>query len=109
MNRKLPVSEARLTVVDQMREIAAHHGATVPQVAFAWLLSKEALTSILIGAGNVDQLSDNIGSVDLALSAEERALLDQAAPPPSVYPMSFTSKIVDPVTAALGRKPGDPA
>ena len=39
---------------------------------------------------------------------EELALLDQAAPPPSVYPLSFTGKIVDPVTAALARKPGDP-
>ena len=102
-------AEEKLSVVDQMREIAAAHGATVPQVALAWLLSKDALTSILIGAGNVDQLSDNIGSVDLALSDGELALLDQGAPPPSLYPINFTSKIVDPVTAALARKPGDPA
>jgi aryl-alcohol dehydrogenase-like predicted oxidoreductase len=102
-------AEAKLELVDRMREIAGRHGATVPQVALAWLLSKEALTSILIGAGNVDQLTDNIGSVDLALTGEELTLLDAGSPPPSIYPMNFLDAIVDPVKAALARKPGDPA
>ena len=85
-------------------------GATVPQVAFAWLLSKEALTSILIGAGNVDQLADNLGAVDIALNDEELALLDAGSPPPSLYPMNFTDAIADqPIAAALARKPGDKA
>jgi len=37
------------------------------------------------------------------------ALLDQGSPPPALYPMSFIDATVDPVTAALARKPGDPA
>ena len=101
--------EAKLFIVDQMREMAARHGATVPQVALAWLLSKTALTSILIGAGNVEQLADNIGAVDLVLDDEELALLDEGSPPPALYPMNFIDAIVDPVTAALARKPGAPA
>ena len=50
-----------------------------------------------------------IGSAKLLLSAQELALLDAASPPPSLYPMNFIDAIVDPVTAALARKPGDPA
>ena len=42
-------------------------GATVPQVALAWLLAKPAVTSVIIGAKRVDQLDDNLGSVDLTL------------------------------------------
>lgn len=102
--------EARLMLVDQMREIAVRHGATVPQIAFAWLLSKDVLTSILIGAGNVEQLADNLGAVDVVLSDAELALLDAGAPPPSLYPMNFTDAIADqPVADALARKPGNPA
>jgi hypothetical protein len=50
-----------------------------------------------------------IGSVGLLLSAEELALPDAASPQPSLYPMNFIDAIVDPETAALARKPGDPA
>jgi diketogulonate reductase-like aldo/keto reductase len=47
-------------VVEKMQGIAANHNATVAQVAVAWLLSREAVTSVLIGATKRSQLEDNL-------------------------------------------------
>ncbi|MBD3730001.1 MAG: aldo/keto reductase [Sphingomonadales bacterium] len=72
--------------VDVMHDIAAAKGCTVPQVALAWLLAKPAVTSVIVGAKRTDQLEDNLGAVDIALSAEEIAQLDGCCPLPSEYP-----------------------
>ena len=78
--------DAAYDVIDVMRGVASHHGATVPQVALAWLLAKPAVTTVIVGARRPDQLEDNLGSVDLALSADELERLDAAMPLPGEYP-----------------------
>jgi hypothetical protein len=55
-------------------------------VALAWLLHKNAVTSVIIGARRMDQLEDNFGSVDLTLSDEEMARLDEVSNIPLGYP-----------------------
>ena len=77
---------AAFDVVDVMRGIADSHGATVPQVALAWLLAKPAVTTVIVGAKRPDQLEDNLGSVELGLSDSEMEQLDAAMPLPSEYP-----------------------
>ncbi|MDJ0824102.1 MAG: aldo/keto reductase [Rhodobacter sp.] len=72
--------------VDVMRRIAADKGCSVPQVAIAWLLHQMAVTSVLVGAKRVDQLTDNIGAVAVALSDEDLAALDAATRLPAEYP-----------------------
>ena len=59
---------------------------SVAQVALAWLLAKEAVTSVIIGARRMDQLEDNLQSVDLTLTAEEVARLDEVSATPAPYP-----------------------
>ena len=87
-------------IVDVMRPIAEVRDASVAQVALAWLLHKNAVTSVIIGARRMDQLEDNFGSVDLTLSDEEVAQLDEASQIPLGYPAWM---------GALGddRKPGE--
>ena len=53
-----------------------NHGATPAQVAIAWLLARDAVTSVIIGAKSVAQLDDNLRSADLALTADELASLE---------------------------------
>jgi aryl-alcohol dehydrogenase-like predicted oxidoreductase len=79
-------TERNFQVVDAASEIAAAHGATVPQVALAWLLGVEGVTAPILGPRTYEQLEDALGCVDLELSEEERARLEAPAPPPVVYP-----------------------
>jgi aryl-alcohol dehydrogenase-like predicted oxidoreductase len=92
-------------VVDQMRVIAEAHKASPAQVALAWLLSKPAVTSILVGANKLSQLDDNLAAMDLVLTAEELAKLNELTAPTALYPNWFTERVQDQaVKAALGRK-----
>lgn len=72
--------------VDAMRTIAEARGCSVPQVALAWLLAKPAVSTVIVGAKRIDQLDDNLGSVDVQLTAEEMATLDACCPLPREYP-----------------------
>jgi aryl-alcohol dehydrogenase-like predicted oxidoreductase len=72
--------------VEVMREIGEAHGASVARVALAWLLAKPAVMSIIIGAKTMEQLDDNLAAVDLVLTPEEIARLDEVSELPSEYP-----------------------
>src|SRR5207249_11428215 len=73
-------------IVEVMRGIASARQSTVPQVALAWLLAQDAVTSVIIGARKLPQLDDNLRAVDLALSADELQKLDAASRLAPEYP-----------------------
>jgi aryl-alcohol dehydrogenase-like predicted oxidoreductase len=74
-----------LAVLDATGKIAADRGATMSQVALAWLVARPAVTSVILGARTLDQLLTNLVA-DLRLSAEEIELLDKASEPQVDYP-----------------------
>ena len=78
--------ERNFRVVDEARAIADERGATIPQVAIAWLLGTDGITAPIIGARTYEQLEDLLPAADLELSADERERLQRHAPPPEVYP-----------------------
>ena len=81
------IDEARgFDAVETLDEIAKQKGATVPQVALAWLLAQPGVTSIIIGANKMSQLEDNLKAADLKLSADEVEQLSRTTAPPSMYP-----------------------
>jgi len=79
-------SEKAYDVIDVMREIAEARDCTVAQVALAWLLAKPAVSTVIIGAKRLDQLSDNLGAVEIGLSAEDIDRLDSASALAPEYP-----------------------
>ena len=82
-----PIDKERgFNIVDAISPIAATHEASVAQVALAWLLKKSVVTSVIIGAKRLDQLEDNLASVDLVLTDDEVARLDQVSELPVAYP-----------------------
>ena len=82
-----PVNKDRaFDCVDAMREVAAAKGATVAQVALAWLLHQQAVTSVIIGAKRADQLADNIAATQIQLSEEDLRKLDAVSALPREYP-----------------------
>ena len=56
------------------------------RVALAWTLGRPTVTSLIIGGRTEAQFRDNLASVDVRLSDEERARLDKVSQPPLIYP-----------------------
>jgi aryl-alcohol dehydrogenase-like predicted oxidoreductase len=78
--------ERNFRVIDAAEEIAAAHGATVPQVAIAWLLGVEGVTAPIVGPRTMAHLDDLLGAVDVQLAPDERARLEAPAAPPETSP-----------------------
>lgn len=82
-----PIDEERgFDAVDALARIAQERDASVAQVALAWLLAQDGVTSVIIGANKLSQLEDNLKSVELTLSTEEVAQLSETTAPRPLYP-----------------------
>jgi len=68
-------------VIDAVARVAGAHGASSAQVALAWLLTRPAVTSVILGARTVGQLADNLGAGDVALTDDEVRMLDEVSSP----------------------------
>jgi L-glyceraldehyde 3-phosphate reductase len=74
------ITEAKLTRIRALSDIAKERGQTLAQMALAWVLRDGRMTSTLIGASTVEQLEDNVAAVKrLDFSAQELAEIDQYA------------------------------
>jgi L-glyceraldehyde 3-phosphate reductase len=74
------LTEDNLARVRALNEIAAGRGQSLAQLALAWALRDERVTSVLIGASSVKQLEANVGSLDnLAFTDDELAEIDKHA------------------------------
>jgi aryl-alcohol dehydrogenase-like predicted oxidoreductase len=68
-------------VLDAVREIADAHDATPTQVSLAWLLHKEVVTAPIVGPNSVDQLEETVPAVEVELTDEEVARLEEPIDP----------------------------
>jgi aryl-alcohol dehydrogenase-like predicted oxidoreductase len=69
-----------LDLVEALRTIAEAKGATVAQVAIAWVLSRGDDIVPLVGARRRERLDEALGAVDVHLSAAELEQIEQAVP-----------------------------
>jgi aryl-alcohol dehydrogenase-like predicted oxidoreductase len=99
--------EHGFALVERMRGIAEGHGASVAQVALAWLLARPQVSSVLVGASRMSQLDDNLAAADLQLSAEEIAQLDEATAPTPDFTVGVSRVPDGPIVKALAAKPGE--
>jgi len=74
------------SIIDVLIEIADAHGVSAAQIALAWLLSRPAIATLVIGGRNEAQFVQNFKAVDLRLSEEEQARLDAVSRLPLIYP-----------------------
>jgi aryl-alcohol dehydrogenase-like predicted oxidoreductase len=82
-----PVNKDRAwPCIEAMRGIGDANGVSVARVALAYVLAKPFVTSVIIGAKNVDQLEDNLAAAELTLSEDEIKTLDEVSALPSEYP-----------------------
>jgi aryl-alcohol dehydrogenase-like predicted oxidoreductase len=74
-------------VIDAVQSVALARGASMAQVALAWLVDRPLVSSVILGARTLEQLQDNLGAAGLHLSPEETAQLDRASDPAAAdYP-----------------------
>jgi aryl-alcohol dehydrogenase-like predicted oxidoreductase len=72
--------DRNLQLVEALRAVAAERGASVAQIAIAWVLAQGADIVPLVGARRRDRLAEALGSLDLVLSASDLAAIEGAAP-----------------------------
>lgn len=66
------LSEESLVKIRELNQIAASRGQTLAQMALAWALRRNEVTSVLIGASSTAQLEDNVAALDhLAFEPDE--------------------------------------
>ena len=73
-------------IVEVMRGIAKDKNVSIAQIALAWLLHQEAVTSVIIGARKMKQLEDNIASTEVELTEEDLEKLDEVSALTAEYP-----------------------
>ena len=74
------LSEDNLDRVRALNEIASGRGQSLAQMALAWTLRDERVSSTLVGVSNIEQLDDNLRALDnLEFSADELAEIDKHA------------------------------
>jgi aryl-alcohol dehydrogenase-like predicted oxidoreductase len=83
----VPIDEARgVHILEALRQVAERHEVSPARVALAWTLSRPCISSVIIAGRSMAHLQDNIQAVDLKLTAEDLAGLDQASDPGVPYP-----------------------
>lgn len=74
---KSQITEDLIGQIQKLNEIADSRGQSLAQMAVAWLLKDERVTSVLVGVSKVSQLEDNIGALNnIAFSKEEIDKID---------------------------------
>ncbi|MFE5189882.1 aldo/keto reductase [Streptomyces sp. NPDC056628] len=85
--------EQEWPIIDTVAQIAKDLGVSSAEVALAWVRGRPGISSTLIGARTIDQLHTNLASLDVTLTAEQRATLDEVSTPTLNFPARFTTGI----------------
>jgi len=82
-----PVNRDRaFDIIDQLQVMAEAKNASIAGLALAWLLQQPAVTTVIIGANKMEQLEDNLKSIDLKFTGDELEKLDKLSQLPPEYP-----------------------
>jgi L-glyceraldehyde 3-phosphate reductase len=74
------LTDEAMQKIRALNDLAARRGQSLAQMALAWTLRDERVTSALVGASSVKQLEDNVAAIErLDLSEEELAEIDRYA------------------------------
>jgi aryl-alcohol dehydrogenase-like predicted oxidoreductase len=79
--RLYDVSASDRAIVDRVGEVAERRGVPRAQVALAWLLHQPVVTAPIVGTSRPEQLADAVAAVELTLSDDEVALLEEPYTP----------------------------
>jgi aryl-alcohol dehydrogenase-like predicted oxidoreductase len=78
-------SDTDFDIVDRCKELADRLGKSAAQVALAWMLHKPGITAPIIGATKMQHMDDAIAAVDINLSADDIAYLEEPYQPKVIF------------------------
>jgi aryl-alcohol dehydrogenase-like predicted oxidoreductase len=84
--------ERSFDVIEKLEAIAKRREATCAQVALAWLIAKNEVSTVIIGARTVEQLDDNLRAMDVKLTADDVRELDEISQPDWAYPYAMIAR-----------------
>jgi aryl-alcohol dehydrogenase-like predicted oxidoreductase len=73
------LTDRNFGLLDRLEALGRARGKTPAQMALAWLLSRDHVSAVIIGANTTEQLTDSLGATGLRLTAEEMQTLDEAS------------------------------
>jgi 1-deoxyxylulose-5-phosphate synthase len=71
--------EREFETVGQVQKIAEQQGTPMATLSVAWVLANPAVTSVILGASRLDQLTDTLAAADYTLDASVKAQLDEVS------------------------------
>src|SRR6202035_5080657 len=71
--------EREFETVARVQEIAKQHGTPITTLSVAWILANPAITSVILGASHVEQLTDTLAAADYKLDSAVKAKLQEAS------------------------------
>lgn len=87
-------SDRNWRVLDALRTVAAQVDRPLAQVALAWASAQSGITSLILGASKLEQLHDNLSSLEICLTPEQLRALDESSALDPAFPYGiFTSEV----------------
>jgi aryl-alcohol dehydrogenase-like predicted oxidoreductase len=82
-------TEQAFQVLDVLTPVAKEAGTTIARAALAWVIQRPGIASTIFGARTMEQLEDNLGALEVQLTAEQIRKLDDASQPKLNFPHDF--------------------
>jgi aryl-alcohol dehydrogenase-like predicted oxidoreductase len=89
------LEERVYVILDVLREVAKEAETTIARAALAWVQSRPGVVSTIIGARTMEQLTDNLAALDVRLSPQHAARLDEVSKPTLPFPHEFLKLVTD--------------
>lgn len=75
------LNDAAWDLVEFVRDLAKEKGCTTSQLALAWVAQQPGITSAIMGPRTMEQLADNLSSLDVKITEEDHQRIDEFSPP----------------------------
>ena len=77
------VTERLFDALEALEGLVEEKGVSMSQFALAWVMHQPGVTSPIIGSRTMEQLTDNLGALEVTITDEDREAVDQIVPPGS--------------------------
>ena len=87
------LNEQTFHILDVLGSVAREVGSTHARVALSWVQARASVASTIIGARTPEQLEDNLGALDVKLTAAQAAALEEVSRPKLNFPFDFVRNV----------------
>jgi aryl-alcohol dehydrogenase-like predicted oxidoreductase len=84
--------EKAFIILDELGMVAKNHNASMAQAALNYLINRPAVSTLVLGVRNKEQLKDNLGALEWKLEVGESEILDKVSEIPENYPFWHQNK-----------------